>query len=78
MSKYQKVAMYQTGDGKVFTTQKEATQHTNDSICEMYDNIIKPLNLPNLKYSDKIAIIEALLKESENIQNYLNYMDMIE
>ena len=76
MMKSSRIMMHKTGDGKVFTSEKLANQHCEDKICEMFENIIKPLGLDNLKIVDRDKIVLALMKQSENIKSYLCYMDM--
>ena len=74
--KYIKVVMYKTGDGKLHKTQKEAEQHFNDEICEMFENIIKTVDTRSLKISERDAICEKLNSEIYNIVSYFNHMSV--
>lgn len=77
MAKFEKVTMFKTGDGKVFKTEKEAIAHHEDLICEMFDNVIKPLDLSvGFKRSDLDKIILALYAQRDHIAQYIQSMDM--
>lgn len=77
MAKFKEVTMYRTGDGKVFKTEKEADAHHLDLICEMFDNVIKPIDLSvGFKRSDLDKIILALYAQRDHIAQYIQAMDM--
>lgn len=78
MAKFEEVTMYRTGDAKVFPTQKEALEHHIDMICEMFENIIKPLDVPSLTVNDRERICEAMYAQREHIAQYINYFEMNE
>lgn len=77
MPKFESVTMYKTGDGKVFKTAKEAEAHHLDLICEMFDNIIKPLDLSiGFKHSDIDKIVLAMYAQREHISQYIAQMEI--
>ena len=71
-----KVEMYETGDGKLHKTRKEAEQHFDDKMCEMFENIIKTVDAPTLKIKDRGAICEKLNSEIYNIASYFSYISI--
>lgn len=79
MSKFEKVQMFKTGDGKLFNTAKEAEANHLDLICEMFDNIIKPLELSiGFKHSDIDKIVLAMYAQREHISQYIAQMEIYE
>lgn len=76
MAKCEKVTMYRTGDGKVFPSEFTAEAHHKDLICEMFENVIKPLDVPSLKIADRDKICEALYAQRDHIAQYIQYLDV--
>jgi hypothetical protein len=68
------VEMVKTKDGSLFDCESKAEAYITDAMCADINEIIKTLDLFDLKHSDLCKIIHVLAGTRKNAQNLLTVL----
>jgi hypothetical protein len=69
-----KVSKYQTSDGQMFNTVKEAKAHELNLVCQAVEVVTNPLLGQRLTRSDQVRFINALFPTHEEAKALIKMM----